>query len=130
MEKEIIQYIYELLEYSNPPDINIYLPLFKQNIQTLITEKNSTKLSNNNYNLGNFFIGKEKEAEVSFVTWPDYFQTIFNEKEKKLLHYLKKKNLSFEKIAKIFNIYTNIVADKQNRINQKSLKNINDYIFD
>ena len=98
----------------------------------LITEKTLTfKTSEDNYNIGNYFINKDRDAESSSISISAKFRDkYFNKTENEIYLYLKKKNLSGDKINKYLILYNLFVA-KRIKINREiPMKDIMDYIID
>lgn len=134
MEKEVIDFILSKskLKISDEEknEMNETLNILLE--KPLITEKTLTfKTSEDNYNIGNYFINKDRDAESSSVSISGKFRNkYFNETENDIYLYLKKKNLSNEKINKYLILYNLFVA-KRIKINREiPMKDIMDYIID
>lgn len=111
---EILDHIYSILNYR-PDDKerkeHLYIIKILLN-QTLITEKNINKGPNvliDNYNIGNYYILKEKDVEVSTSFWNKDFMNKYMDKDDiELINYLQKKKVRFDMINKYLVIYNNI----------------------
>lgn len=123
---EILDHIYNILNYR-PDDKERYEHLFTIKIllnQTLITEKNINKGPNvliDNYNIGNYYILKEKDVEVSTSFWSKDFMNKYMDKEDiELINFLQKKKVRFDMINKYLVIYNNIkLSQIQNDVEKK-----------
>lgn len=134
MEKEVIDFILlkSKLKISDEEknEMNETLNILLE--KPLITEKTLTfKTSEDNYNIGNYFINKDRDAESSSIAISGKFRNkYFNENENEIYLYLKKKNLSNDKINKYLILY-NLFAAKRIKINREiPMKDIMDYIID
>lgn len=117
---KFLDHIYKILKY-NPTDEekkeNIYIIKILLN-QDLIIEKNinkNVKLADN-YNIGNYYILKEKDAEVVHMSWPKEFMNKYMDKEDKdFITYLQNHELSVDLINKYLVIYNNIKLSKMKK---------------
>lgn len=128
----ILDYIYSVLDYK-PTDSERQENLYNLKIllnQELIIEKNLNKNVNNindNYNIGNYYILKEKDAEVINMSWPAEFMDKYMLKsDKDMIAYLHNKDLTLDMINKYFIIYTNI---KLLQIQKNKEKDELDYVI-
>lgn len=128
----ILDYIYSVLDYK-PTDSERQENLYNLKIllnQELIIEKNLNKNVNNindNYNIGNYYILKEKDAEVINMSWPAEFMDKYMLKsDKDMIAYLRNKDLTLDMINKYFIIYTNI---KLLQIQKNKEKDELDYVI-
>lgn len=123
---EMLDHIYNILNYR-PTDKERNEHLFTIKIllnQTLITEKNINKGPNvliDNYNIGNYYILKEKDVEVSTSFWSKDFMNKYMDKEDiELINYLQKKKVRFDMINKYLVIYNNIkLSQIQNNVEKQ-----------
>lgn len=129
MDKKIISFIVDNVDNEVSPKeqekaINLLNLLSKQ---TLITEKNITLRSkDDNYNLGNYFINKDKESSSVHVDISDDFiKEIMSPKEKIIYEFLKKEKISREEMSIYFLFYNTLI-----RKGLKKPSDINDYLVD
>jgi putative ribosome biogenesis GTPase RsgA len=132
-DNKILNYIYKILKY-NPTDEerkeNLYIVKILLN-QDLIIEKNINKNVNNlsdNYNIGNYYILKEKDAEVVNTSWSkDFMDKYMNKDDKDLIIYLQNKDISLDMINKYLVVYNNI---KLSKIQKNKEKDTLDYVIE
>lgn len=129
MNKEIVSFIAKQVDHNISPDdqeksLHLLNVLTKQ---TLITEKNVTLRSKeDNYNLGNFFINKDKESSSVHVDiGEDFVKEIMTDKEKKIYNFLKKEKISREEMSLYFLFYNTLL-----RKGRKQPNDINNYLID
>lgn len=129
---KMLNHIYKILEYA-PTDNerleHMYIIKILLN-QDLIIEKNINKNVNNlsdNYNIGNYYILKEKDAEVINISWPKEFMTKYMDQEDiNLITYLQKNDTPLDMINKYLVIYNNI---KLFKIQKNKEKDESDYVI-
>lgn len=129
MNKDIVSFIVKQVEHKISPE-DQEKALYLLNVltkQTLITEKNMTLRSkDDNYNLGNFFINKDKESSAVHVDISeDFIKEMMSEKEKKIYDFLKKEKISREDMSLYFLFYNTLL-----RKSRKQPNDINNYLIE
>lgn len=129
---KILEHIYSILDYK-PTDLERQENLYNIKIllnQDIIIEKNINKNVNNindNYNIGNYYILKEKDAEVINMTWSaDFMEKYMYKNDIDIITYLRNQDLTLDMINKYFIIYTNI---KLLQIQKNKEKDELDYVI-
>lgn len=100
--------------------------------QDIITEKN-TKTNNNpedSYNLGNYYILKEKESDVVSIFWSNDFinKYITDPQDKKIINYIKQHGIQTELGNRLFVLYTELKFNTY-KLEHKFEKSFNDYLI-
>lgn len=134
MPEEIINFILSKsgLKVSKIEKDEIYEIVTNLFNKPLITERNiSFKSIEDNYNFGNYFIGKDRESESSMIGISEEFRKkYFNKTENEIFSYLKNKNFSNESINKFMLLYNTFIV-KRIKINKEIIiKDIFDYVID
>lgn len=135
--EELMQLIYKKLDVTPTEEEKKYHDDLISFIidQNLITEKNVSKTSGSeildNYNLGNFIISKEKEADVLMTSIKkDFINEFLPKDEKEIIKILSDEGLSSDIINKYLIIYITIKIKKEKKNILKNIEDLNSYIID